>query len=48
MLKTKAQEMLKNNEITKPVAKMDLAMVGVRVVYHLQMHYIIFSNSLTF
>ncbi|CAN7047445.1 unnamed protein product [Brassica oleracea var. botrytis] len=30
MLKTKAQEMLKNNEITKPVAKMDLAMVGVR------------------
>ncbi|KAG2271340.1 hypothetical protein Bca4012_073594 [Brassica carinata] len=28
MLKTKAQEMLKNNEITKPVAKMDLAMVG--------------------
>ncbi|CAN6885239.1 unnamed protein product [Brassica oleracea] len=30
LLKTKAQEMLKNNEITKPVAKMDLALVGVR------------------
>ncbi|WZZ61464.1 hypothetical protein YC2023_061571 [Brassica napus] len=28
LLKTKAQEMLKNKEITKPVAKMDLALVG--------------------
>ncbi|KAL0740873.1 hypothetical protein Bca4012_082386 [Brassica carinata] len=28
LLKTKAQEILKNNEITKPVATMDLAWVG--------------------
>ncbi|KAL0729864.1 hypothetical protein Bca4012_025957 [Brassica carinata] len=28
LLKTKAQEMLKNNEITKPVATMDLPGLG--------------------